>query len=267
MKSLVVLKKSNCSNAQHPVWWARLLASVNPETLTIIAPPYHFAELAQCSIVDCDNWAFNMPFQILQLKQPRKHLVHVSLETADDNLFNARPWTELLVNEGSSLKAYSSYEYFHRTVPSLISTFAKKRSSCPDMAISRLTSFHYTAIFPFYNHIDDVLKLVRNVMLLESFSVKLAPDPDSNVIEVEQKQGRIDLADAWMELDVAYELICDTIMTLGRSSSLVRFQSFDFGREGIRESLEKKMKDHLDGLWLYSGDGLWIRDSLSNSTK
>jgi hypothetical protein len=198
VRSLVVLRRSNCSNtAQHPVWWARLLSSVNPETLTIVAPPFHFTELAHCSIVDCDAWAFNIPFQILQLRQPRKQLASVSLETSENNLFNARPWTEMVVNEGSALKAYSTYEYFHRQIPSLVCTFAKKRSLCPDVAISRLTSFHFTAIFPFYNHVDDVLKLVRNVMLLESFSVKLAPDLDSQVIEVEQSNAHIDLADAW----------------------------------------------------------------------
>jgi len=69
-----------------------------------------------------------------------------------------------------------------------------------------------------------------------------------------------------VELDTAYELIAHTVMSLGWTSSLVRFQSFDFGREGIRASLEKKLNDHLDPLWIYSGNGLWIRDSASNPT-
>jgi hypothetical protein len=265
VRSLVVLKQGNSLNAQHPVWWARLLGSVNPETLTIVAPPFHFAELARCSLVDCDNWAFNIPLQILQLKQPRKQLAYVSLEDTDENLFNARPWTEMMVNEGSALKAYSTYEYFLKVMPSLVCTFAKKRALCPDMAISRLTSFHYTAIFPVYNHVDDVLKLIRNVMMLESFSVKLAPDPDSNVIEVEQSNSHIDLADTWMELDTAYELIAHTVVSLGWASSLVRFQSFDFGRDGIRDSLEKKLNDHLEPLFVNQGNGLWIRDPTSHS--
>lgn len=69
-----------------------------------------------------------------------------------------------------------------------------------------------------------------------------------------------------VELDTAYELIAHTVMSLGWTSSLVRFQSFDFGREGIRTSLEKKLNDHLDPLWIYSGNGLWIRDKASSAT-
>ena len=127
--------------------------------------------------------------------------------------------------------------------------------------MGRLTSFHYTAIFPFYNHVDDILKLVRNKMQLECFSVKLAPDPESKIIEVEQSQGRIDLADAWMELETAYEIIAHNVLSLGYTSSLVRFQSLDFGIEGIRSSLEKKLNDHLSTSWTYLDNGTWSKES------
>jgi hypothetical protein len=96
-------------NHLHPAWWARLLNEVPTRTFTIICAPHVFAELVNTSVVSADAWAFNMPYQILRLRQSLESVNdHISL-TELPSLFAARKWTELSVNEGSSLKAYTTY--------------------------------------------------------------------------------------------------------------------------------------------------------------
>ena len=64
-----------------------------------------------------------------------------------------------------------------------------------------LREFEFVAVFPFYNHVDDVLKCVRRMTGLRRFFVKLVPEQGSSVLEDEVRvlKGHIDLNDPWSE--------------------------------------------------------------------
>lgn len=260
---------SNPSSLQHPLWWASLLNTLQGSfrTLTIAAPPFIFADLASTSIVDMDSWAFNMPLQSITFGQSRSaSRLPIFLDHSCRNLLTARPWTSFSVNEGSSLKAYSQYEYFMKRTPSLLSAFTAKPNPDALELFANLQSFSYTAVFPFYNHVDEVLKLTRQMHGLKSLTMKLCPEPGSNVVDEETIGGHIDMNDAWMEFDTSYSLVSHTVEAMGVEKSLVEFRAQDVRMDGIRDHLIGMISQKLKR-WAYAGDGLWRKDTPAASNR
>ena len=261
VKSIVAYMTEPCRLILHPLWWARLLNTVPALTFTIICPPYVFAEFASTSIVDVDSWAFNMPYHVIRFRQSRLAAIRQTSFNDDHDLFSARPWTEFSINEGSSLKVYSQYEYFLRRTPSLMSAVLLCPSPGLTFMLSKLEKFTYTAIFPFYNHVDDVLKNIRKMSNLKHLRFRLCPDPRSSVIDDElmETKGHIDLVDAWMEFNTSYGLVGHTVRLLSVEYSLQEFQVEDVSMEGIKDGLIESLNAILDSKMVHQGDGLWRR--------
>jgi hypothetical protein len=246
-----------------------------------LCPPYVFAELTHTSLIDTDSWVFNMPYHALRLRQEQPTLSPAFGNASQSHLFIARPWTRLSINESSSLKAYSQYEYFLRKTPSLLASLQHYhlRQNQPSSTLfpftallNNLTHFTYTAIFPFYNHVETILHSVRAMPNLTHLAFKLCPEPESTVIDDELKLalGHIDINDAWMEFDTAYNLVAHTVIYLtpvmpgngkvGQAhGKLEEFRVDDVKMEGIRENLEDVLSQRLQEWWGYAGEGVWRR--------
>ncbi|EEQ90933.1 hypothetical protein RJZ56_007731 [Blastomyces dermatitidis] len=267
VRSVLVSVRSIFPGSEKPLWWVRLLEEVDPRHLTVIAPPYMFAHMALCRLESVHSWAFDLPLQTMQFHQPEpaQRRAYSPKPGPDGTLFNARPWTEILFNEGSSLRAYSNYEYYLLRVPSImehwgsVDPLQSKELPYPVGAISRLTSFHYIAVFPFYNHTNLVLKVIRNMSNLRHLSFQLAPQPTSTIFEDEQRAGTLDPNDPWMELDTSYSLISHSVRYLGVQGKLVEFKCFDFDLEALRDNLVSRIGSNLKGKWTYDGGGLWVK--------
>lgn len=257
----IVAQLQGPCNHLHPAWWARLLNEVPARTFIISCAPHVFAELVNTSVVGADAWAFNMSHQILKLKQaPESVNDQISL-TDLPSLFAARKWTDLCVNEGSSLKAYTTYEYFLRRTPSLLGTIHARKSTVADSMFAELRTFTFTAIFPFYNHVDEILKSVRKMKRLRVLRTKLCPEPHSTVLrdEISAAGGHIDVHDPWNEFDTAYSLIAHTVLFLTVEGQLQELHVDDIKMAGIRETIEGSITQRLQEWWVYRGDGIWVR--------
>ncbi|KAJ5155794.1 hypothetical protein N7492_008597 [Penicillium capsulatum] len=245
-------------------WWRRILSYLDPTWITVIAPPTFIGNALNTQIMNGHSWAFEIDFQVLRLKRdgrcgdisPQTDLAHC------DNLLLARPWTSMFFNEASSLKAYNHYEYFLSRVPSIFGEWGSrlKNEDFPSMqlstSLSRLTSFSYTAVFPFYNHVKLVLDTLALMPSLRTLSVQLAPGADNNITEVEQRAS-MDPNDPWMELATAYSLIAFEVC--GKQSLKV-FQSRDFPLEALRMELCQILDDGLGHTsWTHDGQGTWRR--------
>lgn len=259
IQSIVARMTEPCRLVLHPLWWARLLNAIPAISFTILCPPYVFAEFASTSIVDVDSWAFNMPFHVIRFRQSKFAATQHTSFNDDHDLFCARPWTEFSINEGSCLKVYSQYEYFLRRTPSLMNAVLLNPSPGLGIMLSKLETFTYTAIFPFYNHVDDVLKNIRKMSNLKYLRLRLCPDPGSSVIddELADSKGHIDISDAWMEFNTAYTLVAHTALFLSVDHLLQEFKVEDVSMEGIREGLIESLDGILDGRMSHQGDGLW----------
>lgn len=125
--------------------------------------------------------------------------------------------------------------------------------------LAKLDKFTYTAIFPFYNHVDEVLKTIRKMTGLKQLRFRLCPDPESTVIddELADSKGHINISDAWMEFNTAYTLVAHTARLLSVDCSLEEFQVEDVKMEGIRDGLIDSLNEILDNRMLHQGNGLW----------
>ncbi|KAJ5723346.1 hypothetical protein N7488_001381 [Penicillium malachiteum] len=221
-------------------WWRRILRYLNPTRVTVLAPPTFIGNTLDTRIMDGHSWAFDIKLQILQLEQQSASGIP-SLPDLDDcdSLLLARPWTSMTFNESSSLKAYNHYEYFLSRVPSVLGEWGSrlKPQEFPPQHLSAmlsgLTSFSYTAVFPFYNHVKLVLDILSLMPKLEVFSIQLAPNADNHVLEMEQR-GSLDPNDPWTELSTSYSLIGFEVRN---KQSLIEFGSRDLALEALREEL------------------------------
>ncbi|KAE8355194.1 hypothetical protein BDV28DRAFT_129479 [Aspergillus coremiiformis] len=266
--SAVVRGRHSPDDREGPFWWRRVLSRLDPQRITVIAPPSFIGKMMGAQIFEGHSWAFEVPLQILQLERitrnfdpaPVSHLERCS------TLLEAGKWSSLLFNESSSLKAYNHYEYFLFQVPSMFSkwgslTHIKHRSQklTLPLALNKLTSFRYTAVFPFSNHVKLVLNVVELMENLRSLSVQLAPSKGDKATELEQR-GSMDPSDPWMEIATGYSLIGHSVRDLGNRSSLVVFRACDYAFDPLRPELSSILGDILDDSeWIHDGQGTWTK--------
>lgn len=128
-------------------FWNTLFGAIDITDLLIVAPVEVLAILTSCHITILDSWVLDCPCHYLRLQRPSLN----RRAAADDNkppeqnevenldngqevlatgtsdnappcpssLFAVRPWTSLLLNEGSFIKAYRTYEFYLRSLPSV----------------------------------------------------------------------------------------------------------------------------------------------------
>ena len=271
VKSLVVYIDASPSDALREMVtvrkaesiWQHILPHINPQSITIIGEPLYLARSMLCGLSILHQWAFDMPLQIIRVSQP----AHPSktLKTAHNptavGLLDARPWTHLSLNEGSALPAYRSYEYYLKTTPSLLGNRPRQTVSPPLLALSAsLTSLHYTATFPFYSHVDDVLKYAKAMPLLEELSLQLVPGTESTAFNDPRRTAKVNLEDCWLEVDTGYVLVVHAVVEMGRREGgrLRVFESMDCWVEDVRVGLERRFADFGMGSgWRWCEGGVW----------
>lgn len=229
IRTVTASLQGSCTRIE-PLWWARIFNRLPAlASFTVQAAPHVLSQLTGIYVDDSEAWAFNMPIQTLTLTrqqpQPQSFYPYDAIDyDSVPNLLMAKDWTACTFNEGSSIKAYTTYEYYLRLTPSLM-TIPIANSEQPIVPLSTpfstlpsppallspipvinhfyesLESFTFVAIFPFYNHVDDVCSTVRRMKNLKHLSIKLCPDPDSTVLEdeIEQAKGHFDVNDPWNE--------------------------------------------------------------------
>ncbi|PYI17237.1 F-box domain protein [Aspergillus violaceofuscus CBS 115571] len=252
----------------------RHLSNLNPLQITVLAPPSRIGTMLNTKAPEEHNWAFQITHQLCQWERSIPPESPVFTTNPSSNPLDIMAYSSLRFNEGSSLRAYAHYEYFLFEVPSVLGkwgTIASMGTEEEKLSISRglrhLTSFSYTAIFPFYNHVKLVLDALELMMNLQSFTVQLAPCSEDSAIDLANR-GPIDPNDPWMELATGYDIIAHSIIELGRSASLVHFRTLDYQNEALRvelsQSLGAKFKDTE---WEMNGHGEWTKTASNGGIK
>lgn len=221
--SIVVRVSSHEYVSPGSTWWCLLLDKIPSRRIVIQGKPEKHEALFGLEVILHDAWAFKVPCQYIELSQQDLLQRAVPCDPST-GLFAAKQWQSVRVNEGSSLAAYTSYEYFLKKVPSLLASLQHYLSVSPPslddltayrtmfansatriMAtakmIENLEAFSYTAVFPFYNHVGEILKCVRRMKNLRKLYIKLCPEPGSSILEdaMQAASRHIDLNDPWSE--------------------------------------------------------------------
>ncbi|KAI1808797.1 hypothetical protein F4811DRAFT_498930 [Daldinia bambusicola] len=221
--------------------WDQLFSVIDPLRFTMIAPPNTLASFLSRMLFLDDAWSFSIPYHILSLARatrdsrgkssthteshiPDSPLQHHSSATITQGasagpsvtsssaryrrpppcpLFTVRPWTSLLLNEGSSTKVYRTYEFFLRRPPSMLGALlgCEEHPNDSPLIPPSIFDFNYIAIFPLSSHVEI---LIQNLPRLDRLFVQLSPKPENRILEEKDEMRHIDPADLWMERNTAY---------------------------------------------------------------
>jgi hypothetical protein len=150
-------------------------------------------------------------------------------------LFTIRPWTSVLLNEGSSVRAYHTYEYFLRQPPSMLSALlgAGEYPNNVSLLPPSIVDFNYIAVFPLASHIQN---LFANLPKIERLFVQLTPRPSNAILQDRKAMRNIDMADLWMERNTAYSHLFAELTQVEPRGNWGTLKVFESGDAADRES-------------------------------
>ena len=238
--------------------------AIDPMSVTFMLPPAAFQAIVPYAFSLEDEWAFKIPLQILSLRQSPKKQPEVRSGTtiSGRNIFGLRPWCHMIFNEGSSVQAYDTYEFFSKCVPSVLhpkgSTFIPPLPFLSDI-FPQLVSLDYIAVFPIhYAEMSHVL--TGCFRKLERLRVRFSPTLSNNVLDDPNLLGRCSRSDLWSELKPTYTGLMKMLRDTSGSIPLRDFTFLDYSNAGVREIVEDHLKSISLGGWRPEGEGQWIRD-------
>ena len=251
---------SNCS-----IWPSvvQIVDSAKPSVLTVLLTASLFEEILPYKLELTDQWAFSIRYQALQLRMPQG--LAQSSQTSQEilesqNVFQIRKWSHCTFNQGSSIKGYSSYEYFLKQTPCILNPqyrheFRRKMMEGP---LENLTCLDYIAIFPI-DHMRRFCLSMESMEKLKCLRVQFAPTPSNNVLDNPDAVGKCQPGDLWQEFEACYNTLTQHISSswLTGVTSLSEFVSLDYHNPSLRELLDRLVglnlvywiSDSVDGRW------------------
>ena len=171
---------------------------------------------------------------------PTYHTPKIDMDSL--NVFQLRPWTRCTFNQGSSVKGYSSYEYFSLQAPSFLYPFGHYRylSSSAYHLSDTITSFDYIAVFP-TDHFERFCSNLTFMKNLKHLRVQLAPTSGNDILDNQSALGKSQPKDLWQELGSSYASIARTVRLLcDRGDTAVEtFTSLDYVNPGLCELIDR----------------------------
>jgi hypothetical protein len=243
--------------------WSQIFSHLDPHRLVVAAPPTTMASLLDTSMLSNDAWAFDMKMHYVELLQPdTPPLEHVSptCRPWDTALIHRKPWYHLGYNEGSSITAYSTYEYHLKQSPKMLYLillrFAKEVENC-----CNIRSFTFFGVFPFSTNITTIIRALHKVRTLKRVQFKLSPGPENDLLRTPKRMGRAQPSDLWLEWDESYKVI----------ASFLGVYDFEDGSEFASADCEEprlaiEVDDYVQLLqkrgtgWRKMEEGRWVRN-------
>ncbi|KAI4174979.1 MAG: hypothetical protein LQ343_002006 [Gyalolechia ehrenbergii] len=236
------------------------LKDVNPMSLTLIGSASLLGSLTFIHVTDGYTWAYGKRIHVLNLKQP-SHLARRGKTFDVDvscSLLRLRPWTEMFLNEGSSIKVYSVYEYYSKVPPSILNWHHERQwiETNPSL-LPQLQHISFVCLFPLPDHAAELARALRCCPELISLSTQFTPAADArhDVLEDASWVGKANISDLWMETAQAYRKLATEIWSMGGSSRLRRWTTPD-----VKVSFDAILADVLIGRgWERKEPRVWER--------
>ncbi|KAF2733612.1 hypothetical protein EJ04DRAFT_535389 [Polyplosphaeria fusca] len=244
--------------------WSQIFSGLEPTRLVVAAPPASLAALLDTQMLSADAWAFDMKLHYIELQYEPSQLDH--MRTSDCRpwnlaLIHRRPWTYLGYNEGSSITAFSVYEYHLKQSPKMLYLIlvrlAKEVQDC-----CNIRSFSFHGVFPFGTNVTIIVRALQKLKTLRKIQVQLAPGPENSLLSSPKRIGRAQPRDLWLEWNESYKVI----------TGYLGLMEFEDGSEFISKDcnetgLAGEVDEHMQALqkrgsgWRKEGNHRWVRDS------
>jgi len=189
-------------------------------------------------------------------------------------LFEGRLWNSLLLNEGSSIRAYATYEWWQREVPSVSRhphqafPYSDKCKILPDLVgvdtpdnealISpTIRDMSYIGMFPFSSHFSC---LVNHLPRLDRLYTQLVPRSD--ILQDHAKMSQVEAEDLWMERNGSYANLMRELFNAPPVNNYKHLKVFESGDAADRDAWNMAVEyvKRAGNGWEISGDGVFTRD-------
>ena len=260
--SLVLFSTPGCLGSKF-IWprMVEVVDRVDAPSVTIMLPPSVFADILPYDLNLEHAWAFDIDYQIVHLKMPRGTVAPKTPENAvkDRNVFALRPWTHCTYNEGSSIKVYSTYEYYFKDKPSPFCAWNFQHfSRAMENSLHHITSLDIIAVFP--TNLWWFGKGITSMPNLRSLRMQLAPTPANNVLDDPSSLGKCQPKDLWMEFENLYDSLIGSLVNGDtRLRSIEHFTILDYANAALRETIDDVVGNLLDEWERDPGGGSWTR--------
>ena len=252
-------KKPVCTVEWQILW---VISQLNPPAITIMLPPSSFQELMPYDLRESDDWAFQIPYQVLHLSQATdtpSACVPVD-KSQDKNILNILPWSHCTFNEGSSIRAYSTYQYCQKHVPSIFTPInEQKMRDGVWRTLPYLTSIDYIAIFPFTTrHMQQFCRFLKAAAPnLRHLRTRFSPTRGNGALDDKETLGTCEMTDLWSELEVCYSFLGRSLR-LGDLDSLEDLMVLDYDNPELSDAIYRALAFEMCADWAHDGNGKWV---------
>lgn len=245
--------------------WSQIFTSLDPSRVVVAAPPATLAGLLDTQLLSSDTWAFDMKMHYIELTQaspPRHNHTSSKCRPWDTALIHRRPWSHVGYNEGSSITAYSTYEYHLKQSPKMLylilMRLAKEVDSC-----CNITSFSFIGVFPFATNVTSIIRALHRIPTLRNVTFQLAPGTENNLLSQPNRMGRAQSGDFWLEWTESYKVIASYLGVFDFEDG-AEFRSRDCTSERLTRDVEEivELLRHRGAGWRGKEGqvGVWVRD-------
>ena len=245
--------------------WSQIFSCLDPTRVVVAAPPATLAGLLDTQMVSSDTWAFDMKMHYIELIQ------EYSLHSGDTSpscrpwntaLIHRRPWSHIGYNEGSSIAAYSTYEYHLKQSPKMLYLILMRLSKEVG-ACCNITSFSFTSVFPFATNITSIIRALHRIPTLCNVTFQLAPGPENDLLSQPDRMGRAQSGDFWLEWTESYKVIASYLGVFDFEDG-AQFRSKDCTSKRLTKDVEEivELLKHRGAGWRNKEEeiGVWVRD-------
>ncbi|KAH9213414.1 hypothetical protein DL95DRAFT_524518 [Leptodontidium sp. 2 PMI_412] len=172
-------------------------------------------------------------------------------------LFAVRPWDKLLLNEGSFIKAYATYEFWLRKAPSILPDLIGSAAPTDKAQISpTIRDMSYIAMFPMCNHFAD---LTENLPRLDRLYCQLVPR--NEILSDPRKMVQVESEDLWMERNASYAALMRELFNSPPSNNYQHLKIFESGDAADRAAwgMAVEYVKRAGNGWKVGGDGVFVR--------
>jgi hypothetical protein len=258
-------------------FWTKVLEALDPSDIKIVCPPLILGALTGCEVSPNTRYErYGGPYHLLQL---RRSLVasaqarQLGLPTPGTNeepqqehapvhpsvLFESRPWTALLLNEGSFIQAYKFEDFHQKEPPTILNDLIAVNWDGLHTAMIPATvrDFSYIAMFPPSNHFH---KLTQYCPRLDRLYTQFVPRND--ILDDEVAMKYIEANDLWLERNSCYAYIMRELFQnppQGNYRYLKEFESGDAADVDAWEMAVEYVK-RAGGGWRVEKPGVFVKD-------
>ncbi|CAN9247244.1 unnamed protein product [Alternaria alternata] len=247
--------------------WNKVFDILEPTRVVVAAPPKTMAALLDSHVGTNDMWAFEMKMHYIELLRDQPPIENNQQEhrTNDAPLIHRRPWNHLGYNEGSSITAYSTYEFHLKIAPRILSLVLSRLGENPALCRD-LTSFSFVAVFPLSSTVSSIVEAVYGIPSIKKVTLQLAPGPENDLLSNGSKRRKAQSSDFWSEWRAGYRALTNMEIfydqSKGEEQAVKEIVSKDCYSKQLAVEVAEVMGHYLETTsttWKSGGVGRWIK--------